>query len=349
MITLMSFRGLPQPGRDRHARGHGVLLRLSALLVGCGLGLTLAALPSAAQAAAAPPAGALPRPGTTVAVAGDEPPASVYYTGRNGQVWSVPLSLMAEHVPASLGGQLVGGPGVVAYTATPTTIPVTAAAVFGRGTDNQLWWRQIVGTQMSRWAPMGGVLTSQPAATFNSSTGQLWVFARGTDGAVWYRTGHISAAGAVQWNPSWASLGGRLLPGTAPAAANISVLGAVVAAVGTDRAIWVNLKTGTRPVWEPIGGRTTASPGIAITSGEVMVAFARGTDNAGWYNEFLGQPTGVAAGWHSLGGQLTSGVAATGYLNYPMINVFALGTDNMIWEDTGTLPTFSGWSMVLIS
>ena len=193
------------------------------------------------------------------------------------------------------------------------------------------------------------VLTSQPAATFNSSTGQLWVFARGTDGAVWYRTGHISAAGAVQWNPSWASLGGRLLPGTAPAAANISVLGAVVAAVGTDRAIWVNLKTGTRPVWEPIGGRTTASPGIAITSGEVMVAFARGTDNAGWYNEFLGQPTGVAAGWHSLGGQLTSGVAATGYLNYPMINVFALGTDNMIWEDTGTLPTFSGWSMVLIS
>ena len=80
-----------------------------------------------------------------------------------------------------------------------------------------------------------------------------------------------------------------------------------------------------------------------------MVAFARGTDNTGWYNEFLPQPTGVAAGWHSLGGQLTSGVAATGYVNYPMINVFALGTDNMIWEDTGTLPTFSGWSMMLIS
>jgi len=49
-------------------------------------------------------------------------------------------------------------------------------------------------------------------------------------------------------------------------------------------------------------------PGIASPSPNAVVAFVRGTDNAAWYNEFFGHTSGATVGWHSMGGNLTSGV-----------------------------------------
>ncbi len=53
--------------------------------------------------------------------------------------------------------------------------------------------------------------------------------------------------------------------------------------------------------------------------------------------------SGIAATWHSLGGILTSGVAAStvpGGKTY----VFALGTDNQVWMRVGVWPALAPWS-----
>jgi len=77
-----------------------------------------------------------------------------------------------------------------------------------------------------------------------------------------------------------------------------------------------------------------------------MVAFARGADSAGWYNEFAGQTPGVTAGWYSIGGQLTSGTAT--YSAPGELDVYALGTDNQPWTNSSTWPALHGWNQVRI-
>ena len=82
-----------------------------------------------------------------------------------------------------------------------------------------------------------------------------------------------------------------------------------------------------------------------------MVAFARGTDNAAWHKEFFGHTAGVTAGWHSLGGKLTSGVTALTQqeaLQFGPTSVFALGRDNRAWMDSGTWPALTGWQLVRV-
>lgn len=144
------------------------------------------------------------------------------------------------------------------------------------------------------------------------------------------------------------SIGGRLLPGTAPAAAETT--GEFVVAVGTDQALWsaVNQPGSRGYFWRKLGGRTTANPGIATPAERVVVAFAPGTDNAAWYNQFYGNFTGgVTPGWHSLGGRLTSGVTAIpAMVDQPQgpVYLFGLGTDNQAWMRTGTWPNLHGWT-----
>jgi hypothetical protein len=64
--------------------------------------------------------------------------------------------------------------------------------MFARGTDNALWYRTLTGD----WKPLGGGLTSGPAATTFGK--ELYIFVRGTDKAIWYRT----------LTKTWASAGG---------------------------------------------------------------------------------------------------------------------------------------------
>ena len=67
------------------------------------------------------------------------------------------------------------------------------------------------GSSWSNWIYLGGSLTSSPAATSPGSS-SIDVFARGTDGAVWYKDWNGAA-----WS-SWHSLGGQIPAGTGPAA-----------------------------------------------------------------------------------------------------------------------------------
>ena len=288
-----------------------------------------------------------PQPGLTLSVAiEDNTWPDLFYTGTNGQVWQVRLSNMAQRVPSSLGGHLIGGP--TAVWIPPGTLPISGFAVFGRGTDNGLWWRHQTSSGWSGWAPLGGVLTSRPAVSIGSAVqpDALAVFVRGSDGAVWGRALRATPTpGQMEWTP-WGSLGGKLLPGTAPASVG-NASGLWVAAVGTDHALWVREQlVGRSPAWHSIGGKTAGDPGIASPSPNAVVAFVRGTDNAAWYDELFGRTTGAAAGWHSMHGKLTSGVTAITRTATSQTSVFVLGADNLPWVNDW--PASSGWGRVVI-
>jgi hypothetical protein len=97
-----------------------------------------------------------------------------------------------------------------------------------------------------------------------------------------------------------------------------------------------------------IGGQTTAGPALTAISPSVLAAFSRGTDNAGYYSKFTeGQGP---SGWRSMGGRLTSGLAAgSGVVaGKATTYTFGLGTDSQVYETVGTWasypPGFSGWS-----
>ena len=177
------------------------------------------------------------------------------------------------------------------------------------------------------------------------------MYIRGGDGAVWFRAlDRVSASGPV-WQP-WRSIGGRLLPGTGPAAAQTSG-GIFVAAVGTDHTLWTATSSSGNGgyVWRSLGGQTTSDPAVIVPDQSPLtgVAIVRGTDGTAWYNEFSGHTTGVAPGWHSLGGKLTAGVTAIpAMVTVPPgpAYLFGLGADNQAWMRTGTWPALGGWTPV---
>lgn len=82
------------------------------------------------------------------------------------------------------------------------------------------------------------------------------VFARGGNGAVWYRS-HTTAG----WG-AWRSLGGNLLAGTGPAAADLN--GVYVLVTGTNKQLYLEGPGVTG--FNPVGGLSTANPGLAATA-----------------------------------------------------------------------------------
>ena len=142
----------------------------------------MAALIGGSLAAAMPTGPALaqaPNPAPGVTMGATAPRASAVflaYTGTNGAVY---LRNEVTGSVTGLGGRLTGGPAVVQTG--------TGLAVFGRGTDNALWWiRQATGGTWSSWQSLGGVITSEPAAAAGATVrfGPLAALARGTDGAL---------------------------------------------------------------------------------------------------------------------------------------------------------------------
>jgi hypothetical protein len=284
-----------------------------------------------------------PQPGVTPSVAATgaaNPAASLFYVGSDSQVYRVPLAPSGS--ARAMGGRLVGGPGSTFIP--PGSVGAHSMPIFlvGRGTDNALWaFMNFSTTGSPLWVPLGGRLTSRPGAAAGALSvpgGEaLDLVARGSDGAVWDRESTSATA------RPWVSLGGRVLAGTGPVAANASGT-LYVLAVGLDRALWVTHSTdGTHwSGWRSLGGRVAGDVGAATPAPGVAVAFARGTDNAAWYYEFAGSTTGVSPGWHTLGGRLTAGVGA-GSAPGGMTWAVTLGTDNQVWQASGMWPVLR-WS-----
>jgi hypothetical protein len=277
----------------------------------------------------------LPLAGDTPAVAatGATTPVIFAYTGADSHAYVAPLTSPGS--ASSLGGSLIGGPGL---TFVPAPIGPGALA-FARGSNNALY------VYVGSWQSLGGGLTSRPGAAagrLSVSGGEaIDAVVRGGDGAVWDR--ELLATTVKPWR----SLGGRTMAGSGPAAVNVGGT-LYVLALGTDGAVWVRNSTDGAhwSGWHSLGGRASGDIGVATPAPGVGVVFVRGPGNAVYYNEFAGTTAGVSRGWHSLGGSLTSGVGA-GSVPNGRTSALVLGPDGHIWMRTGTWPKLAPWIRLL--
>jgi hypothetical protein len=317
-----------RPVRGRRRRRAWSSLAVVLALAGMGL-----APVSAAAAPDPPPSIPPPAPGVAPGLAVRPGPAvDMLYTATDGVVW-IEQGGAPGGPPVPYGGRIVSAPAPIIASGTDV--------VFGQGTDNQLWYN-VLGDYFSQpWHPLGGRLTSSPGAV-SLGGGAYAVFVRGADGAVWERMYSGTA-----WS-SWRSLGGHVLAGTGPTAAYLTGSHQIyVAVVGTNRQLYLKI-AGLAAGFFSIGGQTTASPALTAISPSTLVAFSRGTNGAGYYDRYT--QAGGQTGWRSIGGQLTSGLAAGSSVVAGKATTYtmALGTDNQIWETVGNWasspPSFGSWT-----
>jgi len=306
--------------------------------------LAAAALPAAARTAgpaAAQAAPVLPLAGATPAVAATDDPAAPFifaYTGSDKHAYQAPLTAPAS--AQSLGGTLVGGPGLT-FVFAPLGPGVPKPGFFeaySRGSNNQLY----ESNPYYSWQSLGGGLTSRPSAAERTLSTGDWVIdvvVRGYDGSAWLKE--------IRSRVGWMYLGGpgRTLAGSGPAAVNVGGT-LYVLTLAADGSVWVRHSTDPSTnwsAWQPLGGRASGDIGVASPAPGVGVAFVRGPHNATYYNEFAGTTAGVAPGWHSLGGSLTSGVGA-GSAADGSTAVLVLGPNGRIYMRTGTWPALGNWT-----
>ncbi len=182
----------------------------------------------------------------------------------------------------SLGGQLAAGtgPAVASWSAGRLD-------VFVEGTNGALYHKWYSGGAWSSWQNLGGKLTASPAATFDMSVpyppaNSIWVFVRGTDGAVWQKVWNGTASAWSTWTP----LGGQVAPNTGPAVSQTLVL----FVQGTDHQLWHRNHGGSWSSWATLGGKpseplSTASPS-AVTNPDLHTTVCVSTTSGNvWYSE----------------------------------------------------------------
>jgi hypothetical protein len=247
--------------------------------------------------------------------------------------------------------------------------------IFVRGTDNALWWRHWdgTGTGWGMWQPLGGSLTSDPAAV-SVGAGKIQVSVRGSLGDLQSMS---TTDGGKTWTPL-SSFGGQLLPGTGPAVYGWNItysywdgqkqvtvtnqqLGWLV--TGTDHTLWWMWTDGTKTSnWQSLGGYLTSSPAATaigaqpqnngVFQGGIIDVAVRGGDNALWLREYNVQRTSTDFGWLpwiSLGGQIAPGtapaMALASYQGPNQLDVFVKGTDGALWHQRtpSGYNLWSGW------
>ncbi len=179
-----------------------------------------------------------------------------------------------------------------------------------------------------------------PAAASSSSTGQWYIFA-------------VDSSGALQYTPdgnssTWNSLGGACT--ASPAAVSWgSTARFDVFVRGSDGAVWHKYSNDGGSTWsskwESLGGQLAAGTGPAVASwsqGRLDV-FAEGTNGALYHKWWNGSKW---SGWESLGGKLTASPAATwGVQETPAnnIHVFARGTNGSVYQKYWGGSAWSAW------
>jgi hypothetical protein len=123
----------------------------------------------------------------------------------------------------------------------------------------------------------------QPA-TCVGPDGTLYMFARGTDNALWYRTPTVS----------WKSLGGILTSGPAAATVGNDVY---IVVRGMEKITFFRTLTNT---WVNIGGISTSAP-AATSNGTKLEVFVRGSDKH-LYQKTYDSVTKTWTAWKNLGG-----------------------------------------------
>jgi peptidoglycan/xylan/chitin deacetylase (PgdA/CDA1 family) len=182
-------------------------------------------------------------------------------------------------------------------TAAPNSRPAIATTSSG---TVEVFYREPAGSVATRvwndsgWSAatgLGGRVVGAPAVAY--AQGRLYLYARGTDDALWtrVRTG-------TSWS-GWTSLGGVLTAG--PAATGWSDGRVDVVVRGTsDGAWWKTYTSAGWSGWRGLGGSAVSEPAVVATGTGALGLFVTGADNAVW-TKSLG--VGGWSGWSSLGGQ----------------------------------------------
>ncbi|PZS27400.1 MAG: hypothetical protein DLM59_16485 [Pseudonocardiales bacterium] len=230
----------------------------------------------------------------------------------------------------SLGGSLAGAPAAASSGPGNLAVFITSSTgdLLQKTSDSAGVW--------SPWVSLGGGPTGRAAAS-SPAAGQVDVFVGGADGALWTRS---TAVGR-----SWLSLGGRLAPGSGPAA--VSTLGTTTVIVRwADNSLWSRTRdsAGVWAGWKPLGGDTLSDPAVAASAPGRLEVYLRGTDNGLWH-----RTAGTATmAWQPLGGQLASGPGATAVPGGGPVSIFALGGGDRYYSGTQTAAgSWSGWTRLL--
>jgi hypothetical protein len=235
-------------------------------------------------------------------------------------VSAAPGSSAKAQASAVVGAPVgAGAPAVIAPDATNLTIFIrgaNSALYVKNGSENPSTGNWTWSTATS----LGGIITSAPAATLNSS-GQIDVFARGNDGAVW----SLSTTSNGTIVSGWYSIGGQIPVNTGAAACSWGAGRLDVFVNGTDGALWHKWFTGgSWSGWQTLGGKLTSAPAATATTGNQIGVFVRGGDGAVWYKHWDGA---AWSSWTSVGGQVLAGTSPAAY-NW--------GTSEIGWLVTGT-------------
>ncbi|WP_266168323.1 hypothetical protein [Dyella subtropica] len=166
--------------------------------------------------------------------------------------------------------------------------------------------------------------------------GLMEVFARGTDGAVWY---NAQTARNNGWS-GWYSMGGwvDLIEVGQNDDGRLEVF-----ARGGDGAVWHNWQlspgAGAWSGWHSLGGWIDRLEVARNADGRLEI-FARGGDGAVWHN-WQTAPNGGWSGWYSLGGWID--LLEVGQNDDGRLEIFARGGDGAVWHNWQTARN-NGWS-----
>lgn len=246
---------------------------------------------------------------------------AVYVRGTDGRIWW--RTVQAFSSPQySTGWRSL--PGVVASGPDVAQVSDTELWLAARSTASNLLVRRQTGAVFEGWQNLGGLLTSAPVLAVETGTPRLWAFARGGDGAVWYRI----RGGDGAWAP-WRTSGGGFT--SAPDAVFHDLLGTMrVQGRGLDGAVWArgfDVPTGTWSAWT-IAGAVTTSATSTVRSDEVFrITYWRGADR-----QVLSLVDGPEP--NDLGGRTTSAPDAS----YGGEVVAVRGTDNAVWARVAGAP-----------
>jgi fibronectin type 3 domain-containing protein len=227
------------------------------------------------------------------------------------------------------------GPSTLTYTdsavAGNTTYSYTVDAFDAAGNHSAPSAAAQLTTPGQIMNPLGGVLTSGPSAASWASN-QTYVFVRGTDNGLWYKTWNGSSWG------NWTPLGGVLT--SDPSVVSWGANRIDVFVRGTDNQLWHKwYASGVWYGWEPLGGVLTSAPSASSWGPNRLDIFVRGTDMQLWQKTWNGAGWG---NWQPLGGILTSSPGAVSS-TANRIDVFVRGTDNGLWQKTWNGSSWGNW------
>lgn len=317
------------------------------------------------------------------------PPIGVTASPRNG---SAVVSWTPNYAGSSpiTGYTVAGSPGNLTVDAGTSTSVNVGGLLNGTGYTFTVTAKNAVGTSppsapsnlvtplaASAWSPLGGVLSSAPAAA-TPGIGRLSVFIRGSDRQLWTRS--YGASGWSRWQPlggvldsdpsavsqgngridvfargtdqqlwhrafdganwlGWEALGGTIA--SAPAATSWAPGRLDVFVRGMDDQLWHLWYAGGWSSWEALGGVLSAAPSVTAWGPGRLDVFIRGSDNGLWHRAWSGSSW---TSWDSEGGTLASAPGASSWA-VGRLDVFARGADNALWHDWFDGTAWSGWKL----